>query len=101
MTNTPTPADLIAALPRPDGFNRWDPATWPAYDPDLHLAAVMALADEMGEEGIARYEGSGFDWERFIDKMEAYLYVNLPDQTDDPLFDKIKRIARKAWRENG
>jgi hypothetical protein len=93
--------NLIAAIERPEGYDAFDPPTWPTYDPAVHREVVLALADEMGEDGEARYEGSGFDWERFTDKMEAYLHINFPTTWDDPLYSAIKRVARKAWKEAG
>ena len=86
------------SIERPDGYDRWDPRTWPTYGPE-HRKVVLALADEMGEEGAARYEGTGFDWDRFTGKIEDYLHLNLPTTWDDPIYDAIKRSARKAWKE--
>lgn len=83
---------------RPEGFDRWDPATWPTYSPE-HREAVLNLADAMGEEGACRYEGSGFDWDSFYSKLEGYLHLNLPSTTEDPIFSAIQRKARRAWKE--
>lgn len=87
-----------ADLPRPEGFDRWDPQTWPEYDDATHKATVLALADEMGESGDCQYEGR-FDWERFTGKMEEYLSIILPTTWEHPIFAAIKRTARKAWKE--
>jgi hypothetical protein len=88
------------SIDRPEGFDRYDAATWPTYDELTHKEAVLAMADEMGEDGMARYEGTGFDWERFTEKLEAYLCINLPTTWEDPIYSAIKAKARKAWRES-
>lgn len=71
-------------------MTEWRKAT--EADLDLLVAEAVDLADGF-------YGDRPVDWEDLFDRVEQYTHLELPNQTDDPLFGKIKRRVRKIRSE--
>lgn len=58
------------------------------------------LVTEAVEIADGFFGSDPIDWERLFERLESWSGLDLPDQWDDPLFDRIKRKVRAARRDS-